>query len=235
VQKPEFLTRKSQVRHRTRLRGLIGHSMIANSLQDPASNEAQEGNSDDTVSRTLTHEAYVARIGSLYQRQHEKLVRFLASRAGSREEAKDIAAEAFATLLAQRPDSVRFPQRYLYRTARNLAADYLRRRSAHRRKHHLVEYEPLASSPSPEPLLTEDERSSILQRSIMNLPPRIRMAVVLRIWDQLPYDEIVTRVAGKGVKLTERTIRRYIQQALARCRHEILASENPRLEKPREK
>ena len=103
--------------------------MIANPLQNPAPKQTQEGNSDDTGTRTLTNEAHVAQIEHLYQRQHEKLVRFLANRAESREEARDIAAEAFASLLAQRPDSVRFPKSYLYRTARNLAADHLRRRS----------------------------------------------------------------------------------------------------------
>ncbi|WP_410966413.1 RNA polymerase sigma factor, partial [Salmonella sp. SAL4449] len=57
------------------------------------------------------------------------------------------------------------------------------------RKAPIVGYEP-GSEPSPEPLWEKREHTAILQQAIEELSPRLRMAFVLRIWDELPYEEI---------------------------------------------
>jgi hypothetical protein len=56
------------------------------------------------------------------------------------------------------------------------------------------------------------------------------MAVVLRIWDELPDDEIVACFGEKGVQLSERTVRRHIASGFEMIRRQLIAAENPGLE-----
>lgn len=73
--------------------------------------------------------------------------------------------------------------------------------------------------------LVQAERSEILQRAIGGLRPLCRMALILRVWDELPYEAIVARFAANGVNLTERTIRQYVAQGMECCRKAILDAE----------
>ena len=52
------------------------------------------------------------------------------------------------------------------------------------------------------------------------------MAFVLRVWDELTYDEIVRRFADIGVEITVRTAQRYVAAAFEECRRSILAAES---------
>jgi RNA polymerase sigma factor (sigma-70 family) len=181
---------------------------------------------------TSARAGHKALVAQLFARNHTKLVKDVSMRIGSWEDSKDIAADAFSALLAlERPGSVSFFGPYLYRTARNLAANHLKRRTIQRRKEHLLRNETPSYVASLESAFATQERIAILQRAVEKLPPVIRMAVTHRIWDGLTYEEIVARFAAKGINLTERTVRRYVAQAFYFCRQEVLAAENP----PRER
>lgn len=174
---------------------------------------------------------HARRIAELFDRYHSRLVKSLAARTRSWEEARDIASQAFTELLAlERPASIGFFGAYLYKTARNLATNHLIRRSMRKRNDCLAGSEPARTSPSPEPLCLENERHVVLQRAIAGLPAHWRKALVLRVWDELSYPEIVGRFAASGLELNERTIRRYVASAFEHCRREILAAEDPRKE-----
>jgi RNA polymerase sigma factor (sigma-70 family) len=175
--------------------------------------------------------AHKQRIALLFAEYHRKLEKYIWNKTGSREEAQDIASQAFTELLARNPGSVGFFERYLYRVARNLATDHLKHQSMRLRKQYLIHDETGGTSPSPESVLVDVERDINLGRAIEGLPPRVLMVFVLRILDGLPYDEIVARFAASGVQLTERTIRRYLERAFVACRREILAAESPDREK----
>src|SRR3981189_1973379 len=63
--------------------------------------------------------SHADRMADLFDRYHKKLVKTLAARTRSWDEARDIAAQAFTDVLAlERPGSVDFFASYLYRTAR---------------------------------------------------------------------------------------------------------------------
>ncbi|MGH8139514.1 MAG: RNA polymerase sigma factor [Steroidobacteraceae bacterium] len=193
---------------------------------------AAEAGTQDTgepaPSPPVTGEEHAKRIAELFHQYHCKLVKSLVARTRSWEEARDIASQAFAELLAlERPGSVGFYGAYLYRTARNLATNHLIRRSMRRRKDSVAGCDPAWTSPAPEPSCVEGERHAVLQRAIKGLPAHWRTALVLRVWDELSYEEIVDRFAASGVELNERTIRRYVASAFERCRREIQAAEGP--------
>ena len=164
------------------------------------------------------------RLADLFAKYHAKLVKSLVARTRSWDEARDIASQAFVEVLSQRPGAVSFLGAYLYRTARNLAINRLTHEAVRKGKEPIVGYEP-GSHPSPEPLWVEQEQAAIVRRAVEGLSPRLRMAVILRVWDELPYGDIVSRFAAIGVPLNVRTVQRYVAEALAQCRHAILASD----------
>jgi DNA-directed RNA polymerase specialized sigma24 family protein len=74
----------------------------------------------------------------------------------------------------------------------------------------------------------EHERLQTLQSVLEALPPRVRMALRLRFWDELSYAEITARFREKGVVVNERTIKRWVARGLECCREEIESQEGYR-------
>jgi RNA polymerase sigma factor (sigma-70 family) len=165
------------------------------------------------------------RVAELFTRYYAKLVKSLVARTRSWDEARDIASQAFVEILSQRPGAVNFMSAYLYRTAKNIAINRLTHEVMRNEKRSLVGYDP-ETRVSLEHLRDDEEHAALLRRAVASLAPRIRMAFVLRIWDELTYDEIVDRFADIGVELTVRTAQRYVAAAFEECRHAILGTEN---------
>ena len=164
------------------------------------------------------------RVADLFTKYYAKLVKSLVTRSRSWDEARDIASQAFVEVLSQRPGTVNFMGAYLYRTAKNIAINRLTHEVMRNEKQSLVAYEP-ETRVSPESLRDDEEHAAVLRRAVASLSPRIRMAFVLRIWDELTYDEIVDRFAAIGVELTVRTAQRYVATAFKECRRAILGAE----------
>jgi RNA polymerase sigma factor (sigma-70 family) len=175
--------------------------------------------------RASSQQQHDDRVAELFSKYYAKLVKSLVARTRSWDEARDIASQAFVEILSQRPGTVNFLSAYLYRTAKNIAINRLTHEAMRNEKRSLVGYEPETR------LLLEcswaDERhAAILRSTVASLSPRIRMAFVLRIWDELTYDEIVRRFADSGIDLTVRTAQRYVAAAFAECRRSILAADS---------
>lgn len=153
----------------------------------------------------------------LFAQHYTKLVKSLVARTRSWDEARDIASQAFVEVLTQRPGSVSFLGPYLYRTARNLALNRLNHRAMLLRKESIVCSYP-AEQISPESEWAQHERIAVLHRAVGALAPRLRMAIILRIWDELSYEEIAQRFAELGVQINVRTLQRYMAEALKQCR-----------------
>jgi RNA polymerase sigma factor (sigma-70 family) len=171
------------------------------------------------------HGRHEDRVAELFTKYYAKLVKSLVARTRSWDEARDIASQAFVEILSQRPGTVNFMSAYLYRTAKNLAINRLTHETMRNQKRSLIGYEPETRF-SPEHLRDDEEHAVVLRRAVASLSPRIRMAFVLRVWDELAYDEIVRRFADIGVVLTVRTAQRYVAAAFEECRRSILATEN---------
>jgi RNA polymerase sigma factor (sigma-70 family) len=163
---------------------------------------------------------HAVRVADLFLKYHGKLVKSLVARTHSLDEARDIASQAFVEVLAQRSGTVSFLGAYLYRTAHNITLNRLIHDTMRKRKEPLLGYDS-RTPPSPEHLTAEQERGAALKRSIDELPPRLRMALVLRMWDDLSCEEIVSRFAKTGVVLSTRTVERYVADALDLCRQAV--------------
>ena len=129
---------------------------------------------------------------SLFRAHHAEIVRYLAARLGSRDDALELASEVFVEAWRRVP-GLRWRGRpvraWLYRVAANMAADELRRRAR------IAPAEVEVEAPDP----TEDVPDRLaLARALRELPPEYQLVVHLRLVEGQPFAE-VARVMGRSV------------------------------------
>jgi RNA polymerase sigma-70 factor, ECF subfamily len=131
-------------------------------------------------------------LDALFRAHHAEIVRFLAARLGSREEADDLAGEVFAAAVGSAP-RLRWRGRpvlaWLYRVAANMAADRMRQRSRE---------VPVPDPPVPgEHGLDMVAERDALARAMHELPPDQALAVHLRLVEDYSFAE-VARLMGRS-------------------------------------
>jgi len=116
---------------------------------------------------------------ALFRAHHAEIVRYLAARLGSREEAADVASEVFIEAWRRTP-GLRWRGRpvlaWLYRVAANMAADRMSARSR----------EPVPAPATAESGAAGDEATTViereaLRRTLASLPPDHALTVHLRL------------------------------------------------------
>jgi RNA polymerase sigma-70 factor (ECF subfamily) len=147
----------------------------------------------------------------LFEREYPSLVRFLYRHLGDRDQAEDLAQEAFVRLLGQRP---RNPRAWLYTVALNLVRDAARgevRRARHLR--YLAVEQESGKTPSAEAAVLRDEARTLVRRVLSALSERDR--TLLLLWEEgTPYRQIseILGVAPSSVgPLLVRAQRRFLK------------------------
>ena len=154
---------------------------------------------------TIDHELMVkigngdhAAFRSLVERHQNSLVGTISKMLGNETDSEDIAQQVFIRIWKHakryKPDN-KFTT-YLYTIARNLVYNESRRRSRKRttstdqleEDHHLQF--PSDANHEPDNNLLESELRNAIDAAIQKLPENQRMAVVLRRYDNVPYEEI---------------------------------------------
>ena len=159
--------------------------------------------------------AHADRTAKLFQAEYTRLVHYMFARTGSLAEAHDVASQAFAQILEMNdPQTVSLLRAYVYSAARNIWLDRVKIGAIRRRIDQIVCYESVTTSPSPEPLLIEGQRAQVLRKAIDGLKPSRKMVLTLRIWDELTYREIASRLAAQGIVVDERTVSNWFKEAL---------------------
>jgi RNA polymerase sigma-70 factor (ECF subfamily) len=129
---------------------------------------------------------------ALFRAHYPEIVRYLAARLGSREDALDLAADVFAEAWRRVPGLQwrgRPVRAWLYRVASNMAADEVKRRKR------TVPLEDAAGALDPSE--TAPNRIA-LARALQTLPPDHQLVVHLRLVEGLPFAE-VARVMNRNV------------------------------------
>ena len=154
--------------------------------------------------------------GDLYREFAPAIFRFCRRAMPTREDAEDATMEIFMKLrdkLAQYDPSRSFAA-WLYRVAANHCWDMLRRRKArHDKDTQDIEDLPL-EAPEPNQLekLIEERTSEEVRKALDKLGARARMALVMRYYSDMSYDEIADAL---GVR------RPFVGVVLLRARHEL--------------
>jgi RNA polymerase sigma-70 factor (ECF subfamily) len=132
----------------------------------------------------------------LVRRWQQPVARFLFHLVGREEPLADLCQEVFLRVYEHRShyrETGTFSA-WLYRIALNVGRDALRRRRRYPRR--LGDEEPVAAEPSPEAACEQAERRRLVAQSIAALPEPLRVALVLRHYEEMSFEQIA-RLLGE--------------------------------------
>ncbi len=165
--------------------------------------------------------AHSQRIDQIFREHNQSLLRFLAGRLPSEQDAREVAQEAYVRLLQlDKPEGVSFLKAFLFKTAANLAIDRVRRRrTVDEREHFFFDLE---LQPSPESALSQAQELAITIEALGELPAHHRTAFLLSRIDGLSTLEIAQRLG-----ITDRAVRKYLVRALLHLQQKFKRAVNP--------
>ena len=164
--------------------------------------------------------AFQAAISNLYCEHHGWLFGWLRRKLGCAQNAADLAQDTFTRILNARESvaTLREPRAFLSTTARRLIIDQVRRK--HIENAYLQELaltaQALEGFQSPEQILTTLEALEHIAFILEGMQDKVRQAFVLYYLDGLKQSEIALQLA-----LSDRTVRKYLIQALLHCSHSL--------------
>jgi RNA polymerase sigma-70 factor, ECF subfamily len=154
--------------------------------------------------------------GDLYREYAPAIFRFCRRAMPTREDAEDATMEIFMKLRSKliQYDQSRSFTAWLYKVAANHCWDMLRRRRVRQDKETEDVTEIPLEAPEPNQLekLIEERTSEEVRRALDKLGLRARMALVMRYYSDMSYDEIADAL---GVR------RAFVGVVLLRARHEL--------------
>ena len=163
---------------------------------------------------------FQAAISDLYCDHHGWLFGWLRRKLGCAHNAADLAQDTFSRILNARESvaTLREPRAFLSTTARRLIIDQVRRK--HIENAYLQELaltaEALEGFQSPEHILSTLEALEHIAFMLEGLQDNVRQAFVLYYLDGLTQSEIARQLG-----LSDRTVRKYLIQALLHCSHSL--------------
>ena len=164
--------------------------------------------------------AFQAAISNLYSEHHGWLFGWLRRKLGCAQNAADLAQDTFTRILNARESvaTLREPRAFLSTTARRLIIDQVRRKpieNAYLQELALTA-QALEGFQSPEQILTTLEALEHIAFILEGMQDKVRQAFVLYYLDGLKQSEIARQLA-----LSDRTVRKYLIQALLHCSHSL--------------
>lgn len=143
-----------------------------------------------------------------------RLYGFLVHRLGNREDAHDLAQEAYLRLLrVDRAKIIHKPESYLFRIASNLANEF----NLHQRRSPTVDLDLREEGDGDAFERSLEHRAAIrrLEKILDGFPPIYRAVLLLRKRDGLSREEIAEKLG-----ISVHTVKKYTARAAARCREE---------------
>lgn len=157
-------------------------------------------------------------VQSLYAGHHGWLRNWLRKRLGNTFDAADLAQDTFMRILEARRKSdaqellLQEPRAYLTTVAKHVLCNHFRRLSLERAWLDALALMPEASTPSPEHRLVILETLHHIDAMLDIMPPKVRTAFLMAQLDGMTYREI-----AESMKITDRTVRRYMADAFEKC------------------
>jgi len=169
----------------------------------------EDWDSDQAAPAVLERHAELEQL--LSENSESQLINYVCSWVHSRADAKDIVQEAYYRIFRRRGDlaAVSHLRGYLYRTARNIALDWIRERIV---REAFVEEQPLraaSAAPSSEQVLLAKEELETIHSAIEALPPKSKLAFLMIRVDGATYEEVAKKL---GIKT--HSARRLVERAV---------------------
>lgn len=168
-------------------------------------------------------EAGRERIERLFNEHNESLMNFLRARLRSKEEAREVAQEAYVRLLQlDNPEAVSYFRAFLFKTAGNIAIDRMRKDSRERSRSLFPLFDE-DRAPSAEQTAVRRQTIRRVERSLEDLPAKCRKAFLLsKIYG------LSTREIASQMHMSTRMIRNYLVQATLHIETCIAAGQGDR-------
>ena len=157
----------------------------------------------------------------LFKARYHSVYSFFLRRLGSSEDAADASQETFMRLMRHNGTiSLKSPDSYLFRVARNLATDMLRTRAVRSKYTEAADIEAQPStSPLQDAVLDIRKQRELIQAAISDLPPRCREVFILHQFKNFTYKEI-----GNQLNISPNTVKNHYINALLRLRKALAGS-----------
>lgn len=156
-------------------------------------------------------------VEKLFAEHHRALQAFFHRRIRGKAQAADLVQEVYVRMLRVNDiDAIRNPEAYLYTVASNLVKEHAvleRRQAAGIGAEDASIQDLLGELPTVERDLDTGRRVRRLRSVLLQLTPKCRAAVALRYRHELSYEEI-----GERLGVSSNMVKKYLVQALARCR-----------------
>jgi len=154
----------------------------------------------------------------LFKARYHSVNSFFLRKLGSSEDAADASQETFMRMVRHNGTiSLRSPDSYLFRIARNLATDMLRTRAVRSKYSEAADIE---AQPSTAPLqdaaLDLRRRQKLVQKALSELSARCREVFILHRFDNLTYKEIAERL-----NISPRTVENHMAKAILHLRKSL--------------
>lgn len=174
-----------------------------------------QGPSEDAPEPTQGSQRRADLIERLFREHNQALIRFVALRVRSQQEAREIAQEAYVRLLQlDQTGAVSFLRALLFKIAANLTVDHIRHEQTVRRYAQGGGFfDELPVPPTPEHAAYNKQELELLGRLVDELPPKCRQAFLWHRVHGLEFSEIARRMG-----LGERMVRTYVVRAVLYCR-----------------
>jgi RNA polymerase sigma-70 factor (ECF subfamily) len=153
----------------------------------------------------------------IYDRFSERIFRFIFLKVSSEETAKDLTSETFLKVWkAFQSSKIENPKAFLYKTARNLIADFYREKE--KINPNSLESLPPTPDPRQNPLekIIFDEKVKLVQKALSNLKEDYQTAIILRYIDRLSLKEI-SEILEKSPQATRVLIHRALLSLKKEC------------------
>jgi RNA polymerase sigma factor (sigma-70 family) len=159
-------------------------------------------------------------IGLLFERHRRQLLWYLLRLTSSKDDAEEIAQEAYLRLLrveGLESDSVR-ARNYLFRTATNLVRDNYRRRTARCEQQHVTldDLQLEADDCALDRVVDSQLAADIVIAILRDVPPRPRRAFVLHFSHGITYEQIALELG-----VSKKTVERDLVTTLEICRAKL--------------
>jgi len=154
----------------------------------------------------------------LYLDHHRWLFNWLNRKLGDSADAVDIAQDTFIRIIHTSTnenvaaDAINEPRAYLTVVAKRLVANLYRRRVLEKAYLDSLAQFPMTATPSPEHQALILETLQEIDGLLDELPPKVRDAFLLSQLDGLTYAQIAMQL-----NVSERSVKRYMVQAMAKC------------------
>jgi len=198
----------------------------SNSLPDQVAQRSIGSAGSNVCLKTPLQSKTNSLIKQLYQEHNKALLTFISSKCGyNTDNAHEIMQEVFMALSRHIASGghLEQPRGLIYKIAKTKLIDHYRRQSVRMQDAHddISDYQPECEMPSQERIVAGEQKLKQLKTIVMTLPPKCQKVFVLRVFEEMKYDEI-----AKLCEISQSMVEKHMNKAMKIIKEKMLYPQN---------